>query len=129
MKTDWDLIRALMNTAIDSCERLEQNGYEERHRSLEIDADGHAVQLHDFLVSAWTMPENARYRIVRERHDQKIDLPYVPETSRILTAVAAACAEIVGAGQNDSIEALMEGMMHWYRNHFDVHVERAIKGP
>jgi hypothetical protein len=128
MKTDWDLIRAAMNAAIDSCERLEKNGYEEAHRSLEVDVGGQAVRVYDFLVSAWTMPEQMRYEIIRARHDQNIDLPYVPETARILTAVAAACAEVVGAGQSEALEKAMQGMTHWYRHHFDVHVERAIKG-
>jgi hypothetical protein len=127
MKTDWDLIRAVMNAAIDSCERLEKNGYEEKHRGLEVDVGGQQVRVYDFLVSAWTMPEQMRYEIIRARHDQNIDLPYVPETARILTAVAAACAEIVNAGQSEATEKVMQGMMRWYQNHFDVHVERAIK--
>ena len=34
MKTDWDLIREMMNTAIDACEQIEAMGYAERHRGI-----------------------------------------------------------------------------------------------
>jgi hypothetical protein len=127
MKTDWKLIREAMNTVIDSCERLERNGFAERHRDLTIDVRGRPISVYEFMVSAWTMPENARYEIVRKRHDDHIDLPYVPETARIMTAMAAACAELVGAGEAASVGDPVRGMIRWYRNHFDPHVERAIQ--
>jgi|SRR5580698_4535158 hypothetical protein len=126
MKTDWKLIRETMNAAIDSCERLEQNGYAERHRDLTVDVRERPVSIYEFMVSAWTMPENARYEIVRQRHEKGIDLPYVPESARILTAVAEACAELVGAGETPSVGDPVRGMIRWYRNHFDPNVERAI---
>jgi hypothetical protein len=30
MKTEWELIRTMMNTAIDSCEQIEAMGYSEQ---------------------------------------------------------------------------------------------------
>lgn len=126
METNWNLIREALNAAIDSCEKLEQAGYAEHHRSITIDVGGQRANVRDFLVSAWTLAENARYEVIRERHDQGLDLPYVPETSRILVAVAAACAELVGAGKSPPAEAFMRGMIDWYRNHFDTHVGKAI---
>jgi HD-like signal output (HDOD) protein len=98
MKTDWNLIRDVLNAAIDSCERLEQAGYAEEQRSRSVQVGGRQVNVLEFLISAWTLPENVRYEIIRARHDENLDLPYVPETARILTAVAAACAELIGAG-------------------------------
>jgi hypothetical protein len=127
MKTDWTLIREAMNTVIDSCEHLERNGYTERHRDLSVDVRGCPISVYEFMVSAWTMPENARYEIIRRRHDEHVDLPYVPEAARIMTAMATACAELVEAGEATSVSDPVRGMIRWYRNHFDPHVERAIQ--
>jgi HD-like signal output (HDOD) protein len=126
MKTDWKLVRELLNAAIDSCERLEQAGYAEEHRNRSVQIDGRQVSVQEFLISAWTLPENVRYEVIRARHDRNLDLPYVPETARILTAVAAACAELIGAGDMPPTELHMRGMIDWYRNHFDPHMQRAI---
>jgi hypothetical protein len=127
MATDWKLIREAMNTVIDSCERLERNGYAERHRDLTIDVRGQPISVYEFMVSAWTMPESARYEIVRKRHEQANDLPYIPETARVITAMAAACAELIGAGETPAVGDPVRAMLRWYRNHFDPHVERAIQ--
>ena len=126
MKTDWSLIREAINAAIDSCERLEQAGYTEAHRARTVDVNGHAVSVQEFLISAWTLPENARYALIRARHDSHRDLPYVPESARILNAVAAACSELVGAGELPAAEVTMRAMIDWYRQHFDPHMQQAI---
>ena len=127
MKTDWALIREAMNTVVDSCERLERNGYTERHRDLQVDVHGHPVSIHEFMISAWTLPENVRYDILRRRHDQAADQAYVPEASRMLTAMAAACAELVGAAGVPSLDEPIHRMLRWYRKHFDPYVEQAIR--
>src|SRR5262245_53200974 len=84
LKTDWNLIRDALNAAIDSCENLENIGYSEEDRGKTIDIGGRLVSVQDFLVSGWTIAEHARYQVIRERHEKRDDLPYVPETSRIL---------------------------------------------
>jgi hypothetical protein len=127
MQTDWKLIRNAINTAIDSCEELERAGYNEGHRDRTVEINGQQVSLQDFLVSAWTLPENLRYAIIRQRHDDATDLPYVPETARIMTAVTAACAELVGAGTQSSSSMAMNGMIDWFRNHFDPNVKQVIE--
>ncbi|MFK4259842.1 hypothetical protein [Agrobacterium tumefaciens] len=58
MKTDWNLIREMMGAAIDACERIEAAGYTENDRDASIDVGGQQVSVHDFLVDAWTLPEN-----------------------------------------------------------------------
>ncbi len=126
MKTNWKLIREVLNAAIDSCEQLELAGYAEEHRSRSLQVGDRQVSVQEFLTSAWTLPENVRYEVIRARHDRHLDLPYVPETARTLTAVAAACAELVGAGDMPTAESHMLGMIDWYRNHFDLYVQRAI---
>jgi len=126
MKTDWDLIREVLNAAIDSCEGLERSGYTEEHRNQTVDVSGQQISVQEFMISAWTLPENARYEVIRQRHEKNLDLPYVPESARILVAVAAACAELIGAGEAPPAEQYMRGMINWYRNHFDPNVQRAI---
>lgn len=126
MKTDWKLIREVLNAAIDSCEGLDRAGYAKEHRSLSVQVNGQQVSVQEFLVSAWTLPENARYEVIRARLDKDLDLAYVPETARILTAVAGACAELIGSGDMPPAEPYMRGMIDWYRNYFDPNVRRAI---
>ncbi|MDN7181439.1 hypothetical protein M0D69_26245 [Caballeronia sp. SEWSISQ10-4 2] len=126
MKTDWNLIREVLNAAIDTCEGLERAGYAEEHRSQTVQVNGQQVSVQDFMISAWTLPENARYEVIRARHEKNLDLPYVPESARILTAVAAACAELVGADDAPPAELYMRGMINWYQNHFDPNVQRAL---
>ena len=100
MKTDWNLIRDMIGAAIDACERIEAAGYSESDRDATVDIGGQRVSVHDFLVSAWTLPENLRYQIIRERHVQVANLAYVPETARILVATAQASIELIGAAKH-----------------------------
>jgi hypothetical protein len=79
MPTDWNLIREMMAAVIDSCEQIEAAGYTEPDRDLTVDISGQKVSVQEFMVSAWTLPENLRYRIIRDRHDKGVDLPYIPE--------------------------------------------------
>ncbi|GAB2586727.1 hypothetical protein ISP15_11565 [Dyella jejuensis] len=67
MATDWKLIREVLDTVIDSCERLERNGYTGQHRDISIDVGESSVSVCDFMVSAWTLPENVLYQIIRQR--------------------------------------------------------------
>ncbi|CDY75200.1 hypothetical protein BGLT_04098 [Caballeronia glathei] len=126
MKTDWDLIREMMNTAIDACEQIEAMGYAERHRGIAVEVGGQAVSVQDFIVSAWTFPENIRYRIIRERHDSHADLPYVPEASRIMNAMARACGELIGGAHARPADAAIREMLQWYRAHAVPHLRQAI---
>ncbi|WP_253189912.1 hypothetical protein [Paraburkholderia fungorum] len=100
METDWNLLREAMKAAIDSCEALEVAGYAEEHRERSVVINGQQVSIQEFLTSAWALPESVRYAVIRQRHDAGADAPYIPEAARILVAVAAACAEIIGAGKN-----------------------------
>ena len=126
METDWKLVRDVLNAAIDSCEALELAGYAEQYRGRTVAVNGQQVSVQDFLVSAWTLPENVRYAVIRQRHEEGLDSPYVPESARILIAVTAACAELVGAGKEPPGTSQMQGMAKWYRNHFDPNMKRAI---
>ncbi len=126
MKSDWNLIRGMMGAAIDACERIEAAGYTESDRDASIDVGGQQVSVQDFLVSAWTLPENLRYQIIRERHDQATGLPYVPEAARILVAMAQASAELIGAGDTAPTRDDIQKMIQWFGNHAAPGIEQAI---
>ncbi len=126
MKTDWNLIREMMGAAIDACERIEAAGYSENDRDATIAVGGQQVSVHDFLVSAWTLPENLRYQIIRERHDQAADLPYVPEAARVLVAMAQASAELINAGDTSPAGDDIQKLIQWFGNHAAPGIERAI---
>ena len=128
MKTDWQQIRDMMNTVIDTCEQLEAAGLREEHRDVTVHVNGIDCTIQEFLISAWTLPENIRYQIIRERHETRDDLPYVPEAARILVAMAQACAELVGARDSAPAKTAIEGMNHWYKAYAVPHMTAAIKG-
>ncbi len=125
--TDWDLIRDMMAAAIDTCERVEAAGYHEGDRDAPVSVRGQDVSIHDFLTSAWTYPEHIRYEIIRERHDKGDDRAYVPEASRILTAMAHAAAEIIGSRQPEApaVDDIRK-MITWFGSHAVPGIERAI---
>lgn len=127
MKTDWGLIRGMMNAAIDTCERVEAGQYSEVDRDAVIEVNGQKVSVQDFLTSGWTASENLRYEIIRSRHDNNVDLAYVPETARILVAMAHAAAELIGAGaENAPAAENSRRLMSWFHDHLAPGIEGAI---
>tara|TARA_R110002020_G_scaffold55744_4_gene154467 strand:- start:3766 stop:4179 length:414 start_codon:yes stop_codon:yes gene_type:complete len=126
MRTDWALLREMMNTALDTCEAIEAAGVAEDDRDAAIDVDGTAVTVSDFLTSAWTYPENIRYQIIRDRHAQGVDLAYVPETARIINAMAQAATELIGSADGSPASEEIRKMLTWYRTHAIPGIERAI---
>ena len=52
MKTDWQQIREMMNTVIDSCEQIETAGFNEEHRSATVEIKGVDYSVQEFLISA-----------------------------------------------------------------------------
>lgn len=134
MKTDWELVRAMMASAIDACERLEELELNEGDREAVANVEGQQVSVFDILTSAWTYPETLRYQIIRQRHEMALDQAYVPEAARILVNVAQACAELVGSGKPAPADDMCRKMAVWYREHATPLAERAItdrqaKGP
>ncbi|MDA7415215.1 hypothetical protein PGB34_02455 [Xenophilus arseniciresistens] len=112
MKTDWNLVRSMMNAAIDACEALEMAGYDEPHRPLKL-SNGQAT-VYDLVVSAWTLPESMRYQIIRARHDAGTGAPYVQESARILVNMAQAAAELAGAPTPQPVAQPLQHMIEWY---------------
>ena len=92
--TDWQLVRDLLAAAVDACEAADRLRLTEHDRALPT---GSGANVWEVLTSAWTYPENVQYAVVRARHDLGEDAPYRPELGRPLVAVAAVCAELVGA--------------------------------
>lgn len=124
--TDWTLIRQMMATAIDACEKIESMGYREAHRDQVGDIDGRPVSVYEFMVSAWTMPETMRYQLIRARHAAGNDQPYVPEASRILVNMAQACAELVGSQPTEGMRQALAHMLAWYPDHALPRIAQAI---
>lgn len=125
MKADWNVIRGMMNAAINACERIEVSGCVETDRDATINIGSQQVSVHDMLVSAWTYPENLRYLIIRERHEKETDLPYVPKTARILLAMSQAAAELVNAGDVTPAQEKVHEMIAWFDNHLVPGIESA----
>lgn len=126
MRTDWNSIRGMLNAAIDACERIEALQYAEADREATTDIGGQKVSVHDFLVSAWAYPEKLRYLIIRERHDTGVNLPYVPETSRILLAMSQAAIELVNAGEVTPAKQDIQQMIKWFDEDLVRGIESAV---
>jgi hypothetical protein len=124
--TDWNLVRRLMGAVIDACERIEASGFREADRGATVDIGAAKVSVQDILTSIWTYAETLRYAIVRTRHDEGRDLPYVPETARILLTAAGAAAELPGAGWNPPGAREVEAFIAWLDGHALPNLERAI---
>ncbi|MDQ0423173.1 hypothetical protein J2045_004225 [Peteryoungia aggregata LMG 23059] len=116
-QTDWALVRRMMLASIDFCEEVETAGYRETDRGATTVVNGQAVSVQDVLTSAWTYPETMRYAIIRKRHEANDDLAYVPETARVMTAMAAACAELCGAKPGTGEAVGMSDMLRWFETH------------
>lgn len=127
MKTDWNLIRSMMETAIGACEQIEAMGYIDAHRNLSIETSQGHVTVFDLIVSAFTYPENIRYQIIRARHDAGADQPYVHEFSRILVAMAQSSAELVGGKDAAPASESLEQMLAWYRDNALPNLRKAIE--
>lgn len=126
MKTDWNMIKKMMNAAINACESIEKTGYAEGDRDATINIGGQDVSVHDMLVSAWTYPENLRYQIIHERHKTDADLTYVPETARILLAMSQAASELVNGGDTAPAQNQLQEMIIWFDSHLAPSIENAI---
>jgi hypothetical protein len=129
MRTDWDLVRTMMNAAIDACEQMEKLGIGEADRDARADVAGRTVSVFDTLVSSWTYPERVRYQIIRERHEKGADLPHVPDAARLLVSMAQACGELVGARDSAPADAACRAMARWYGDHALPTIARALENP
>lgn len=139
MKTDWDLIRKLMNSAIDACEKVEELELS-KDDNIIIEVQGQKVSIWDFLQSSWIYPENLTNDVVRARHQLNFDEPYRSELARTLIKMAELCAETVnakeavdlelkqgGAIPDTSIRMILENLSSWYENHMIVSMEQAAE--
>ncbi|MCB0338233.1 MAG: hypothetical protein KDD53_01450 [Bdellovibrionales bacterium] len=144
MKTNWTLIRKLMNSAIDACEAVETNGVTEDNRgdSFITDDGTLSATMWDYLQSSFTYPENLSYSVVRARHLLDSSKPYTNEAGRTLMAVGRLAAELVGAedtdtrvsgvdphrpNQEESLEEMITGLCNWYSDWMIPGVEKIMK--
>ncbi len=139
MKTDWNLIREVFNSAVNALETVDRLGIDENHRHLPFQRDGADIcHVWDFLQSAWTYPENLSFDVVRARHDLNADRPYTNEKSRTLLKVAQLCAELIDAKEvqaqavtigstKSSIEGAVTNLADWYRSYMISALEQVMK--
>lgn len=142
MSTDWELIRNLMNAALDACQTVDRLNIDLNDHAKTTEVNGQNVSVSDFLQSAHTYPEALRYSIIRSRHDLGDDTPYTPETARILVNVAKACAELIDArelniattgvhpqltAKTQSIRQEVDGLARWYGEHFSPRLTEILK--
>lgn len=133
MATNWQLIRRLVDSALDACESLDRLEITDNERSVLSTVDGKsAATVWDALQSAITFPENVRYTVIRGRGQLCDAAPFVQPLSRVLQQVGALVAELVGAQQlqapvkgadpywperEQSIAAAVEDLALWYENY------------
>ncbi len=101
MKTDWQIVRELMNSVIDSCEAIENLEITEADKTAPLQSA--PANVWDALQSTWTYPENVQYEVIRVRHELNIDKSHTPEAARALINAAKVCAELIEAGETGQI--------------------------
>ena len=114
--TDWDRIRNVFAAAIDFCEQMEVLGYSEDARTQSALINGSEVSAREVVTSAWSIAEATRYAVIRSRHVTDNDLPYMPETARIITAAAGVCAELVHSDGKLAPSAGIDHLTTWLKS-------------
>lgn len=136
MKTDWDLIRNLLNAAVDACETVEKLGITEEDRSLMYtEGNQDIATVYDFLQSSWTYPESLTDNVIRYRHELKANEPYINELSRTLIKVAELSARTVNAkdhlttqlSDNQTMKESVEKLISWYRDYMIPNLTKTIE--
>jgi len=69
MPTDWNKIRELLNTVIDTCEQVESLSSDESKRSQILNTEKN-VTVSDLLSSLRTYPENLSYAVIHQQLDE-----------------------------------------------------------
>jgi len=141
--TDWNLLRGVMNGAIDACERIEKLDLPEGQLGNSTVVNNRTVSVWDHLQSAWTWPENSSYMVVRGRHQLAEDKAYTCELTRILLNAARFCSEYIGASsidtkignidphnpkQEQTLRELAVDLQDWYRNKLMLGIAAANQG-
>ena len=122
--TDWELIRKLVNSAIDTCEGIEKTGVNETHRSVIVNGP---VSINDFLISSWVAPENLTRKVICKSAALGQPKPYTDELARTMLSIGALCSELVKQTNvdhkpltselgNKSIKEDVEDLCDWYTN-------------
>ena len=97
MKTDWHLIREVMNQTIDACEAVAALAPDLYAGEYEARSDYQEdVSVGDFLNRFWQYPEGAARDIIRLCTYCGEDMKNLPEIARALINTAMACAEVIG---------------------------------
>jgi hypothetical protein len=125
MKTDWQIIRELMNSVIDSCEAIENLELTNDDKDLPLQSA--PANVWDALQSTWTYPENVQCEVIRARHELDIDKHYTPEAARALVNAAKACAELIEAGDAESVADPVRKLTQWYSGHLVPQVTQAVE--
>lgn len=125
MTTDWQLIRALMNSVIDACEAVENLNVTDEERTLPLATN--PANVSDAIQSSWIYPENVQYEIIRIRHELGNDKHFTPESARALVNAAKVCAEMIGAGDAQPIQQPVKNLSQWYVAHMVPQVTNAIE--
>ena len=125
MRTDWQIIRELMNSVIDSCEAIENLELTDDDKDAPLQSA--PANVWDALQSTWTYPENAQYSVIQARHELNIDKSYTPESARALVNAAKVCAELIDAGEAEPITDPVRKLAQWYSAHLVPQVTQAIE--
>jgi hypothetical protein len=125
MKTDWNLIRELMNSVIDACEAVENLGPTDDEVNLPLAVS--PANVRDAIQSSWIYPENVQYDVIRIRHELGNDKHFTPESARALVNAANVCAELIGAGEAQPIQDSVRKLAQWYPTHMVPQITSAIE--
>ena len=126
MPTDWNKIRELLNTVIDTCEQVECLSSDESKRSQILNTEKN-VTVSDLLSSLRTYPENLSYAVIQSRYELEQSKAYTSDIAHALINTAKLCSELlefdnystpVNLNNKDtSIDQQLDEFRLWHKNY------------
>jgi len=126
MPTDWNKIRELLNTVIDTCEQVESLSSDESKRSQILNSEKN-VTVSDLLSSLRTYPENLSYAVIQSRHELGQSKTYTSDIAHALINTTKLCSELLEFDNYDtsvqlnnsdtSVEQQLEEFRLWHKDY------------
>jgi hypothetical protein len=124
-KTDWQLVRLLMNSVIDACQAVENLNLTDDEHNTPLPAS--PANVWDALQSSWIYPENVQNEVNGARHALGNDKHFTSESARALVNCAKVTADLIGAGKAQPIQDPVRKLAQWYSSHMVPQVTNSIE--
>ena len=127
MQTDWDKIREILNTVVDTCEQIEYLSADKAKGSQVLLDTTNGITVGDLLISLRMYPENLSHSVISARHELKQSKSYTSDIAHTLINTAKLCTELLEVDDLDtsislenketSITKLLDTFTTWHKDY------------